>query len=81
MLSVGSLLSAGLWEIDQIMANVKRMDELIALKAALYAEYDAATNDKERHLAREKIKRIDKEIRKLSNTEGGLSRLANNLIR
>ena len=60
MLSTGSIISAGLWEINQIIANGERINELAALKPALYAEYDAATNGKERHIAREKIKAIDK---------------------
>lgn len=81
MLSTGSIISAGLWEINQMIANGARIDELTALKPALYAEYDAATNGKERHIAREKIKRIDKEIRKLSSTGGSFDRLINNLIR
>lgn len=68
-------------EINQTIADGKLIDELTAQKPALYAEYDAATNGKERHLAREKIKCIDKEIRKLSNRDGGFYRLVNNLIR
>lgn len=46
MLSSGSLLSAAFCEIFDIIANGKRIEELAALKPALYAEYDAATNGK-----------------------------------
>lgn len=81
MLSTGSIVSAGLLEIDRMIANGKHIEELAALKPALYAEYDAATSGKERYIAREKIKRIDKEIRRLSNREGGFDRSVNNLIR